>query len=118
MTRQLVAGSGEGQHTALGATRAACQEPEQGSKQRSGLGATRPRHTGAFTDAVQEARAYVGPGSSPAGPVRRQAHLLCSLPMEEGLHIKGLLALAHIIDGPRQRMRQDRQGFSLALFFL
>jgi hypothetical protein len=58
------------------------------------------------------------PGSSPACPVRRQAHLLCSLPMEEGLHIKGRVALEHIIDGPRQLMRQDRQGFPCAMFFL
>ena len=75
------------------------------SNQRPGLGAIRPMRTWAFRDAVKEDRVYAFPGSSPAGPVRHQAHLLCSLAMEKGLHIEGRLALEHIIDGPRQLMR-------------
>ena len=50
--------------------------------------------------------------------MRRQAHLRCSLPMEEGRHIQGGLALEHIIDGPRQLMRQASQGLPCAMLFL
>ena len=38
--------------------------------------------------------------------------------MEECLQSKSRVALEHIIDRPRQLVRQDRQGFALAMFFL
>ena len=38
--------------------------------------------------------------------------------MEERLHLKGCFALEHVIDGPRELVGQDGQGFPLAVFFL
>src|SRR4030095_6092703 len=40
------------------------------------------------------------------------------LAMEELVHSKGRLALEHVIDGPRELVRQDGQGFPLVMFFL
>ena len=38
--------------------------------------------------------------------------------LEESVQIKSRLALQHVIDRPCQFMRQDGQGFALAVFFL
>ena len=40
------------------------------------------------------------------------------LAMEELVHLKSRLALEHIIDGPRELVSQDGQGFPLVVFFL
>jgi len=40
------------------------------------------------------------------------------LSVQEGVQIKRRLALQHVIDRPRQCMRQDGQGFAFAVFFL
>ncbi len=40
------------------------------------------------------------------------------LSLEESVQIKRRLALQHVVDRPGQFMRQDGQGFALAVFFL
>ena len=37
------------------------------------------------------------------------------LTMEKPLHIKGCLAFEHVINGPRQLVGQDGEGFALAM---
>ena len=40
------------------------------------------------------------------------------LSVEEAVCVKGRLSFSHVVDGPGQFMGHDRQGFSLAVFFL
>jgi hypothetical protein len=40
------------------------------------------------------------------------------LGMEEDIHIESRFALEHVIDGPRQFMRQDGERFSFIMLFL
>ena len=119
MARQFVTGSGEGQHTSLGATRAAWSGARVGVQSTARargytayayLGVQRRSQTGQRVRVIQ---------AHPQG-VQLDVRLTYSapLPMEECLQIKSRLALEHIIDRPRQLVRQDRQGFALAMFFL
>jgi hypothetical protein len=119
MARQLVTGSGEGQHTSLGATLAAC------SGARAGVSSTaRARGYQAYAYLSVQRRSQTGQSVRviQAHPQRVQldVRLTCSapLPMEECVQIKGRLALEHVIDRPRQLVSQDSQGFPLAMFFL
>ena len=83
------------------------------------LGEKRPRHTGAFTDAVTSdrrctrfrlipLRVELGPGLTRSAP----------LGLEKSVHLESDLALEHQIDSPAELMRQKAQGFALIMLFL
>src|SRR5262249_45648856 len=92
------------------------QEPERASNQRPGLRATRPMHTCALTDAAEqgikraESRLIpYGSSEAPGSPA------LLPLAMQKFVHIKHRVALEHVIDRPREFMREESQGFALAM---
>jgi hypothetical protein len=67
-------------------------------------------------------RCLIAAHGGQAAPIVTQlgGRLTCSPPLalEKGLQIEYDPSLQHIIDRPRQLMRQDRQGLALAVFFL
>jgi len=119
MARQFGSGAREGQPTALGATCAAWCGASAGVQ---ATARAREYTASAYLGVQRRRRKRTertrARGASPACPVRRSAHLRCALPREEGLPSKGRVALAPIIDGPRQRRRHESPGFPCARFFL
>ena len=94
------------------------QEREQASNQ-----TRRVRATGLC--AQERSSTHKGPhgrarwsGSTHGDPVRRQARLHSSLPLEKGVKIKRDSPFQHIIDRSGQFMGQDRQGLALPVFVL
>jgi hypothetical protein len=57
-------------------------------------------------------------GSALEAPVGRRAHPLSSLNVDKALHVEGLLAQQHVIDGPSELGRQNAESFALAMLFL
>jgi hypothetical protein len=117
--RQFASGSGEGPPTSTwGAHR-----PR--SRSRSGCPSTRRERRGDGLCPLRRARTQRPPhcrarsgGAPRARPVRRQAHPLRALRREKRGHSKGRWAFYPVIDGPAQRLGQQRPGGALALCVL
>ena len=80
---------------------------------------SRPRRSRAFKDAVVPTFASVEDQAYPMA-VQLGVGLTDSPPLslEEGVQITRCLAFQHVVDRPRQFMREDGQGFPLAVLFL
>ncbi len=75
-------------------------------------------HTLAFKDAVKQDGEHARFRLIPLG-VQLDLRLTRSAPLgtQEHIYIKGCFALEHVIDGPRQFMRQDGERFSFGMRF-
>jgi hypothetical protein len=119
LVRQLVPGSGEGQHT--GTIRNVRHMNRSESKRpikRAGSG-----HRAYVLRRVRRHKPSLMPEHGcRAQPIATQlgGRLACSPPLapEKLLHIEGGCTLQHVIDGPGQLMRQDGQGLVLTVFVL
>ena len=117
--RQLVPGSGEGQHTGTSGnfrhmTRSESKRPikRAGSRHTAYVLPSVHRRT---QSSMTEHGCQVQPIMTQLG--RRLAYSP-PLTLEKDVEIEHHVSFQHIIDGPSQFMRQDRQGLALAMFVL